>query len=98
MFSTRLLLIVTSLFALPLLSIAEDRPSKTANSDVTDTAVGEATSAATREQQELLERAADLRHQQDTTETLLRKQERYLDALEQELEELNRSADDDSAS
>ena len=62
------------------------------------TAVQEEKSAAAREQQELLERADDLRRQQETTEALLRKQERYLQALEQQLQQLTEASDEEPAS
>jgi len=50
------------------------------------------------QQQELLERADDLSRQQETTEALLRKQERYLQALEQQLQQLKEASDEEPAS
>ena len=60
--------------------------------------VAPAAHAAAREQQELLERADDLRRQQETTEALLRKQERYLQVLEQQLKQLKEASDEEPAS
>lgn len=66
--------------------------------DANSTAAEEEKSAAAREQQELLERADELRRQQETTEALLRKQERYLQALEQQLKQLKEASNDEPAS
>lgn len=62
------------------------------------TAAEEEKSAAAREQQELLDRADELRRQQETTEALLRKQERYLQALEQQLKQLKEASNEEPAS
>mgnify|MGYP003145412346 CR=1 FL=1 len=79
-----------------MLALLSPFPALAGNAD--RTAAEEEKSAAAREQQELLERAEDLRRQQATTEALLRKQERYLQALEQQLQQLKEASDEAPAS
>lgn len=66
-----------------------------AGTDDDNAAVAETGDAVRREQRELRDRARALREQRATTEALLEKQEAYLRALEQQVQELKKAPRDD---